>query len=55
MYLVSEVFQKREFKDMLAISYLVFTLQACILFLRRFRQKWRNSVLIVRTQMPLLI
>ena len=30
-------------KEMLAISYLV--LRACFLFLRRFRQKWRTSVL----------
>ena len=33
---------RKEFKEMLAISYLV--LQACILLLRRFRQEWRISV-----------
>ena len=37
VYLVFEVFQEREFKEMLAISYLV--LQACISFLRCFRQE----------------
>ena len=33
----------RELKETQAVSYLV--LQSCILFLRRFRQRWRTSVL----------
>ena len=43
VYLVLEVFQEREFKEMLAIFFLV--LQACISFLRCFRQKWLTLVL----------
>ena len=43
MYLVFEMFQETEFKEMLAISYLV--LQACSSVLRCFRQEWRISVL----------
>ena len=42
VHLVFEVFQDKEFKERLAISYLV--LQACISFLRCFRQEWRISV-----------
>ena len=43
MHLVFEVFfQNREFTEMLAIFYVV--LQACIAFLRFFRQSWRISV-----------
>ena len=38
---VLEMFQEREFKDMLTISYLV--LQACVSFLGCFRQEWRIS------------
>ena len=41
VYFVFEVFQEREFEEMLAISYLV--LKACISFLRCSRQKWRSS------------
>ena len=40
-----EVFQERKFREMLAISYLA--LQACILFLRRFRQEWSISVFVL--------
>ena len=43
VYLVFEEFQVREFKEMLAVAYLV--LQACTSFLRCFRPKWRTSVL----------
>ena len=44
MDLVVQVFQQRESKETLAMSYLV--LQACISFFlfRRFRQEWRISV-----------
>ena len=42
VYLVFEVFPERAFLEMLAVSYLV--LQACISFLRCFRQKWCISV-----------
>ena len=43
VYLTLEVFQDKEHKEMLAISYLV--LQAGISYFRCFRQKWRISAL----------
>ena len=36
-----EVFQERELKEMLAVSYLV--LQACVSFFEAFQTKWRTS------------
>ena len=51
VYLVFKVCQERDFKETLAISFLV--LQASISFLRCFRQRWRISVLGIT--MPLLI
>ena len=41
-HLVFEVFQEREFKEMLAVYYLF--LHACISFLKSVRHKWRTSV-----------
>ena len=45
VYLVLGVFQERGFKETLAVAYLI--LQACISFLRRFRQEWRISVFVL--------
>ena len=45
VYLVFEVFQQRESKEMLTVSYLI--LQACISFLRCFRQKRRISAFVL--------